>query len=81
MNDPRPGASNSDSFWAPQDVDETSHELEEFYSEFFENNDKLKAEIIGHEILEGNGNKFTVKTPLNLRILILSTHPPLVIRH
>lgn len=48
-----------DSFGSAQEG-EISPEIEEFYTEFFENNDKLKAEIIGHETLEGNGSKYTV---------------------
>jgi hypothetical protein len=50
-----------ETFWAPGDDDESDkQDVLDFYVDFLDENDKMKAEIISHEVLEGNGKKYTV---------------------
>ena len=53
-------SSDFESFWAPEEDETASREIQEFYTDFFESNDKLKAEIVSHEIFEAAGKKFAV---------------------
>lgn len=52
--------SHYETFWGVEEDTGSNKELEDFYNEFFENNDKLKAQIITHEIVEGAGQKYAV---------------------
>ena len=52
-----------ETFWAPNDDDNEldKQEVIDFYATFLDYNEKMRADIISHETLEGNGKKHTVQ--------------------